>query len=304
MLRQVWLTSVAGLVCIPCLQARSLNGFLTPEFVQGQKAPFVPVSTTADIDFGERIRGEIRLKDIGRYRLLGKQTGGRLQLELLGEDGARAGEAQGRMEDNLLELELNLSKRGELWYRGRLSLEAYVEWRASEPMKSGREPHDKASRKWYEPGFDDSEWELIDLPDDGTFGEKRRHARYYRSHFSLSKPQEAVSVSLTDSAGKAGETSQESESFNAIFASDDGIAIYINGRLLGRWIGDNDGCVNDPTQRCGDNVIVPPVSIPAEFVQPGRNLMAVRVLNVHCCYSYFSLLVTRVRTRLLSPAEE
>lgn len=304
MLRQAWLTPLVVLACFPCLRARSLNGFLTPVFVQGQKGPFVPVSTTADIDFGERIRGEIHLKDIGRYRLLGKQTDGRLQVELLGEDGAKAGEAQGRMEDNLLELELNLSKSGELWYRGRLSLEADVEWRASEPMKSGREPRNKAGLKWYEAGFDDSEWELIDLPDDGTFGEKKRHARYYRSYFSLSKPQEAVSVSLTGSASKAEETSQESESFDAVFASDDGIAIYINGRLLGRWIGDNDGCVNDPLQRCGYNAVVPPVSIPPAFVKPGKNLLAVRVLNVHCCYSYFNLLVTRVRTRLVSPAGE
>ena len=63
-------------------------------------------------------------------------------------------------------------------------------------------------------------------------------------------------------------------------------------------------CVNDPFNnpgtRCGVNAIVPPVGIPDEFLKPGENVIAVKVHNGQCCDNYFNLLLTQVRTRLVS----
>jgi len=59
--------------------------------------------------------------------------------------------------------------------------------------------------------------------------------------------------------------------------------------------------VDDPVKRCAEDGTVPPVPVPESFLRPGENVVAVKVHNAVCCFSYFNLLVTKVRTRLVSP---
>lgn len=121
---------------------------------------------------------------------------------------------------------------------------------------------------------------MIDLPDDGSFGEEIKHARYYRRRFTLKDPNESLS---------------------AVFSSDDGIWVYVNGRFLGHWGAKENqgGCVNDPLGRCGINGTVPPAPISAGLLREGENVIAVKVNNGWCCFSYFNLLVMRVSARFV-----
>jgi hypothetical protein len=245
------------------------------------------------------------LREMGTYTVRGTCVSGQVELELKREDADSFGRARGRLEESRLELELVLLSRDEkLASRGQLLLEADVEWRVSPVFKLGKTPRDRGQRPWYQPDFDDAGWTSIELPDDNSFGQQDARNRFYRSHFWLGKPQEAVSVKLSEDTNHTAlrPVSQESEAVNLVFSSDDGVWIYVNGRFLGHWGAPEKrgGCVNDPLKRCGIDGSVPAVSVPESFLRPGDNVIAVKVHNGECCFSYFSLLVTRVRTRLVS----
>jgi hypothetical protein len=297
------LISLPLLVC--SAQGRSFNGFYNPEFVRDETPPYVPVSTTASLSLGPEVAGQLIFRELGTYRLWGTLTDGQLNLELEKEDRSQSGRAKGRLEHNRLELELVLMSGEETLYsHGRLFLEADVEWKGSRVLKPGKRLVDGVGRLWYEPLFDDAAWTAVELPDNNSFGEEEPRNRFYRSHFWMGKPREAISVTLSRDTREptAGETSQESEAINLVFASDDGIWIYVNGRILGHWGAPEKrgGCVNDPLKRCGVDGSVPPVSVPEDYLQPGDNVIAVKVHNGECCFTYFNLLVARVRTRLVS----
>ena len=216
------------------------------------------------------------------------------------------GRAIGKWANSQMDLELSFTDAsGALQSRGKLLLEADVEWRATHSVKSGSDSKDRVLRGWYRPDYDDMRWELVQLPDDNSFGNKTPYEKFYRSRFVLADPKEAVNVALLPDAPSAGAgaTSQETESVSLVFSSDDGIWIYVNGHLLGHWGGrvKEGGCVNDPFKRCGENGTVPAVPVPESFLRPGENVVAVKVHNAVCCFSYFNLMVTKVRTRLVSP---
>ena len=297
---------ILGISVPRTMWGKSFNGFFTPEFVRGEQAPFVPVSASATLTFGARISGELMFRELGRYRLDGTTLGDQLELRLLPHDGSRIGQASGKSAHGRMDLELSFTDAsGVLHSRGKLLLEADDEWRATHSVKSGSDSKDRVLRGWYRPDYDDMRWELVQLPDDNSFGNKTPYERFYRSRFVLADPKEAVNVALLPDAPSAGAgaTSQETESVSFVFSSDDGIWIYVNGHLLGHWGGrvKEGGCVNDPFKRCGENGTVPAVPVPESFLRPGENVVAVKVHNAVCCFSYFNLMVTKVRTRLVSP---
>ena len=288
------------------LMGRSFNGFFTPEFVRAEAAPFVPVSVTATLVFGTQITGDLRFRELGSYRVEGSASGDLVNLHLLSNEKLLEGRAMGRRANDWMDLELSLiDAAGLVQSRGKLQLEADAEWRATVAFKAGRDLKDPSLRSWHQPDFDDGEWELVQLPDENSFGNKTPYERLYRSRFLVADPKESVKVTMSQSppSADAMPTSQESEAVQLIFASDDGIWIYVNGHLLGQWGGRSreGGCVNDPFKRCGVDRTVPPVPVPEAFLHPGENVLAVKVQNGQCCYSYFNLLVTKVRTRLVSP---
>ena len=263
------------------LAARDFNGFFTPEFVKDHDPPYIPVSATASLEIGAQISGELRLRELGSYRMEGSLSGGRLEILLTDRRGRTAGRAEGKLDGMRLELALELGDRNsEKYSQGRLTLEASVEWRASEVVKESKKLRDPGRRYWFHPEFDDRDWDPITLPDNNAFGDEVKHARYYRSSFSLK---------------------DASESLAAVFSSDDGIWIFINGRFLGHWgAKENEGgCVNDPLGRCGINGTVQPVAIPSEFLKTGENIIAVKVNNGECCFTYFNLMIERVSARFL-----
>lgn len=260
-------------------ERRVFHGFFTPEFSHQRRPPYAPVSASAVLEMGRKIRGELRLRDIGTYEVEGKLIGDRVELDLVRQKQA-AGQADGTLSALSLKLRLQLfGDKVEVAEQGTLLLDAAAQWLGSEVVKSRRDYKDGSGRSWYEVDFNDRSWSPIDLPDDNSFGEQTSRSRLYRSRFHLEDPNETLQL---------------------IFSSDDGIWIYINGRFLGHWGADEDdgGCVNDPLNRCGENGIVPPVTIPSALLHPGENLIAVKVNNGHCCFTYFNLLLTRVQTRL------
>jgi hypothetical protein len=229
-----------------------------------------------------------------------------VDLRLLPNDKSTEGRAIGQWANGRIDLELSLTdSEGVVQSRGKLQLEADAEWRATVAFKMGKDLKDPFLRSWYRPDYDDSLWQLVQLPDENSFGNKTPYERLYRSRFVLADPKESVKVTMSPSPTSvdATPTSQESEAVNVIFASDDGIWIYVNGDLLGHWGGRSKegGCVNDPFRRCGVDRTIPPVAVPESFLRPGENVLAVKVHNGECCFSYFNLLVTKVRTRLMSP---
>jgi hypothetical protein len=119
------------------------------------------------------------------------------------------------------------------------------------------DPLDSNARPWYDPLFDDTQWQLVSLPNSGWGCDVC--SRFYRYIFTL--------PSNIDSA-------------KLYFASDDGLWIYVNGTFLGHWMRGCPGglgCVNIPA--CGEpgyNVNVPAMNI-SYLLQPGRNVIATHV---------------------------
>lgn len=261
--------------------ARDWSGFFTPESVKDRRPPYVPVSTTAALHIGTTIVGRLRFRELGEYRVEGRTSGSDVELTLYDGPGAPAGRGRGMIAATRLDVMLELFGPGaEVRTRGRLSLEAGAEWRASPVVKEGKRVADRARLPWFHPEFDDSSWDEIELPDDNAFGDDVKHARYYRSRFRIDDPTVALS---------------------AVFSSDDGIWIYCNGAAVGHWGAQENrpGCVNDPLERCGINGTVPPVEIPRALLREGENVIAVKVNNGDCCFTYFNLLLQRVSARFI-----
>ena len=291
------------------LQGEAYNGFYIPEFVRGQAPPFTPIAVIVDGELSGISSGELRLKDTGVYSIQVESQDGGIVFEMRDDKGHLAGKARGKEAPKHLNFVMELfDSEGVVQSRGKLLLEAEVWWLASEVMKKTGDLHDRQGNNWFDAEFDDSKWQQIALPDDDSFGNKVHCSRLYRSRFNLAKPTENVDVTLSNSVlpNTDYRSSQETESLTLVFASDDGIWIYINGNFLGHWGAPEKrgGCVNDPLNRCGENGVVPPVLIPDSFLHGGENVIAVKVHNGQCCYNYFNMLLTRVRTRLLDSAGE
>ena len=118
-------------------------------------------------------------------------------------------------------------------------------------------PQDTAGHFWNHSVFDDSQWSTVTLPDDGFDFDP--DDRYYRFHFTW----DGVSpVSI-------------------YFATDDGLAMYVNGNPLGSWGNGwrQEGCVNNTTTSCNINFSVPAQVIPPGILQLGDNVLAVDLWN-------------------------
>jgi murein DD-endopeptidase MepM/ murein hydrolase activator NlpD len=98
---------------------------------------------------------------------------------------------------------------------------------------------------WYDPGFDDSSWTDLQLPDINTLS--RRQDRFYRLHYEVVEP-----------------STTEIRLF-----SDDGLWLYVNGLSVGHWGGE----CQDTGNVDGELVDI------GSYLQPGENVIAAHVSN-------------------------
>lgn len=135
-------------------------------------------------------------------------------------------------------------------------LDLVLEWSASTPFSAADDPTDAAGLPFWHPDFDDASFDPIDVPDIG--GVPQGSDRAYRATFDLDGPLDQLSVG---------------------FDSDDGLRVWLNGELLGRWGGDwqQEGCVNGAAG-CTDTESVPPIPVEDLLVE-GANVLAARVSN-------------------------
>ncbi len=118
-----------------------------------------------------------------------------------------------------------------------------VTWRASPPSQACAGPADAAGRRWYEPGFDDSAWTIVELPDGAIPANTNR---FYRARLDLPGSRPQAALRLTAQAGSQA---------------------YVNGKFVGRWGSD-----------CGAAAPVnatPPDTDLTPWLQPGANLIAI-----------------------------
>ncbi|MCL5999772.1 MAG: beta galactosidase jelly roll domain-containing protein [Chloroflexi bacterium] len=129
-------------------------------------------------------------------------------------------------------------------------------------------PRDAGGYDWHHPLFDDSPWSDVALPDRGL--DLSADDRYYRARFAW----------------------DGTSSLSMSVASDDGLAVYVNGNLLGAWGNGwrQPGCVNGAAT-CARSTEIPSQAIPAAMLRPGENVIAVDVWNAATC-CFYSLDVT------------
>ncbi len=138
-----------------------------------------------------------------------------------------------------------------------------VTWLGSEPMTTCVGPTDGDGVAWSEPEFDDSGWELLELPEGDSFvPDSVPMDRFFRGVFELEATDQTLAFSLS---------------------TDDGAEVYVNGTLVGTFglapdICHITGCVNRPVL-CDENQDYPPQTIPAELLRQGTNVIAVHVSN-------------------------
>jgi hypothetical protein len=161
---RVIIASLAALAIAAPTYARDFSGFYTPDLVSGRTPPYVPVSTTASLQLERDVSGQVRFREIGSFRAAGSRSGSAVELSLRDRDGALVGRAHGTISGGRLDLDLELFDRdGPVRSRGRLSLDAVAEWRSSAVTKQ-KNLRDRGKRFWYDPDFDDSDWEETELP--------------------------------------------------------------------------------------------------------------------------------------------
>jgi len=129
-------------------------------------------------------------------------------------------------------------------------------WLASPAFSDEADPTDGAL-PFHDPLFDAAGWSPMVLPD--STGIPVGFDRAYRAEFDLSQlPSDAVALDLQ---------------------SDDGLSVWVNGELLGRWGGSwqQEGCVG-AVAGCVDTILVDPVDF-SSMLQAGTNVVAARVSN-------------------------
>ena len=132
-------------------------------------------------------------------------------------------------------------------------------WRRSAAWTGSQSgPRDGAGRAWTDPNFDDGTWTVTGLPDGSPSDIALPNDRYYRAHFNWNG----------------------SSTARLSFVSDDGLAIYVNGSLLGSWGSGyrQPGCVNNPSI-CSINTNVSTQTIPANLLRTGENVIAIDLWN-------------------------
>ncbi len=130
------------------------------------------------------------------------------------------------------------------------------QWWGSQPFEYADDPTDYAGRPFYAVDYDMLDYSTVLLPDMGHTPPGMD--RVYRATFDLWNLPPALFLSMQ---------------------SDDGMAFWVNGTLVGEWGGgwQAEGCVNDDSN-CSEFVIVPPQDI-TDLLVEGYNVVAARVSN-------------------------
>ena len=129
-------------------------------------------------------------------------------------------------------------------------------WWGSQPFEEPEDPTDWSGRPFYDVDFDMVDFSTVVLPDQGHTPPGTD--RVYRATFDLWGEPPALFLSMQ---------------------SDDGLAFWVNGTLVGEWGGawQEEGCVNDDSN-CLEYVYVAPVDI-SPLLHEGTNVVAPRVSN-------------------------
>jgi len=130
------------------------------------------------------------------------------------------------------------------------------QWWGSQPFDHEDDPEDDAGRPFFATDYDMVGYSTVVLPDQGHMPPGTD--RVYLAWFELGGEPPALFLSMQ---------------------SDDGMAFWVNGQLLGEWGGgwQEEGCVNDDSN-CSEYVIVDPIDI-APLLHEGWNVVAARVTN-------------------------
>ena len=130
------------------------------------------------------------------------------------------------------------------------------QWWGSQPFEDANHPTDDGGLPFYDPDYDMVGYSTVELPDSGHTPPGTD--RVYIAWFELWGDPPALFLSMQ---------------------SDDGMAFWVNGELVGEWGNgwQEEGCVNDDAN-CSEFVIVDPIDI-APLLHEGWNVVAARVSN-------------------------
>ena len=130
------------------------------------------------------------------------------------------------------------------------------QWWGSMPFGHEDDLVDGYGRPFFDVDYTMVDYSTVSIPDQGhiTSG----YDKAYRAEFDLNQIPPALFLSMQ---------------------SDDGMAFFLNGELVGEWGGtwQEEGCVND-NAGCTQSVVVPPVDV-TDYLVVGRNVAAARVSN-------------------------
>lgn len=130
------------------------------------------------------------------------------------------------------------------------------QWWGSMPFGHEDDLTDGNDRPFYDVNYTMVDYSTVSIPDQGhiTSG----YDKAYRATFWLDAIPPALFLSMQ---------------------SDDGLAFYLNGELVGEWGGlwQEEGCVND-NAGCSVSITVPPVDV-TDYLVVGNNVAAARVSN-------------------------
>lgn len=142
-----------------------------------------------------------------------------------------------------------------------------IEWKKLAPQPLCAEPLDSANRPWFDPSFDDSEWQEARLPE---FGNGTATSVFYRGVFS---------APTGSSVGLA-------------FSSDDGFSFYLNGQPVAQVVTPqcpSPGCTNLPNQCGSGSACLPLVVLSPNELLPGANQIAIHNWNAQPGSQFFDL---------------
>lgn len=136
------------------------------------------------------------------------------------------------------------------------TIQADWSWWGNQPFGEAADPSDAWGRPFWASDFDMVGWSTVSMPDSGHSPPGTDRA--YRTTFDLQQLPPTLLLSMQ---------------------SDDGMAFWLNGQLVGQWGGlwQEEGCVNDDAN-CQTFELVEPVDI-TDLLVFGTNTAAARVSN-------------------------
>ena len=130
------------------------------------------------------------------------------------------------------------------------------QWWGSMPFGHEDDPSDGNGVPFYELGYTMIDYSTVSMPDQGHV--PSGYDKVYRATFEVNQMPPALFLSMQ---------------------SDDGMAFWLNGQLVGSWGGgwQEEGCVND-NAGCTESFFVSPVDV-TSYLVTGTNVAAARVSN-------------------------